>query len=124
MIKTMLTVCIAGCCLLTTMATGWDFTTAHKGTAGPFTFDPLPTPAPCVVEGAGAFPNEQPFVVPTGYGQTDIAREGDGGAPDNWDLLTRTDSNRNSKGSEAKGSSSVGRLRSPAAAELLDLRTP
>jgi len=86
MTKTMLTVCIAGCCLLTTMAAGWDFTSAHKGAAGRFTFDPLPSSAPCVVEGAGAFPTEQPFVLPTSYGQTDIAP--DGGAPDHWDVLT------------------------------------
>ena len=94
MIKTMLTVCIAGCCLLTAMAAGWDFTSARKGAAGPFTFDPLPSAAPCVVEDTGAFPNEQPFVLPTGYGQTDLAREGDRGSADNWDVLTRTDSNQ------------------------------
>ena len=48
---------------------------------GPFQFTPLATSTACVVGGAGAYPAEQPFVLPAGFVQTVIAREGDGGAP-------------------------------------------
>ena len=53
---------------------------------GPFRFQPLATSAPCVPGGVGVFPNEQPFVLPPGFEQTVIAREGDGGTTDNWDM--------------------------------------
>ncbi len=55
---------------------------------GPFQFEPLPASAACTVGGVGAFPAEQPFVLPPGFVQTVIAREGDGGATDNWDMNT------------------------------------
>jgi hypothetical protein len=55
---------------------------------GPFQFEPLPASAACVVGGAGAYPAEQPFVLPPGFIQTVIAREGDGGSTDNWDMNT------------------------------------
>ena len=86
--RTMLTVCMAGACLLTGVAT-WTPPAAARVTArGPFEFVALPASAPCVVGGAGVFPNEQPFVLPAGYTQHVVAREGDGGATDNWDMNT------------------------------------
>jgi len=59
---------------------------------GQFQFDPLPASAACVLGGAGAFPNEQPFLLPAGYTQTVIAREGDGGSADQWDMNTLNES--------------------------------
>lgn len=55
---------------------------------GPFQFDPLPSSAACFPGGLGTFPNEQPFIVPAGFVQTVVAREGDGGSTDNWDMNT------------------------------------
>jgi len=55
---------------------------------GRFSFDPLATSAACVPGGVGAFPDEQPFVLAPGFVQTIIAREGDGGSTDNWDMNT------------------------------------
>ena len=57
-------------------------------TSGPFQFSPLPSSAACVPGGAGTFPAEQPFLLPEGFVQTVIAREGDGGTIDNWDMHT------------------------------------
>ncbi len=57
-------------------------------TTGPFQFSPLPSSAACVVGGAGTFPAEQPFLLPAGFVQTVVAREGDGGTIDNWDMHT------------------------------------
>jgi hypothetical protein len=89
--RMMLTICIAGCCLLTTIAT-WTVPTAARSAGrpagGPFAFDALPSSATCVAGGVGAFPNEQPFVLPAGYSQRVVAREGDGGSTDNWDMNT------------------------------------
>jgi uncharacterized protein len=53
---------------------------------GRFGFTPLSASAQCVPGGAGTFPNEQPFLLPPEYEQTVIAREGDGGTIDNWDM--------------------------------------
>jgi len=61
-------------------------------TSGPFAFSPLPTSAACVPGGAGTFPAEQPFLLPEGFTQTVIAREGDGGTTDNWDMHTLNES--------------------------------
>jgi len=63
---------------------------AHAGLAAgqPFKFDPLPLSTACTVGGAGVFPFEQPFVLPAGFQQTIVAREGDGGTTDNWDMNT------------------------------------
>jgi hypothetical protein len=55
---------------------------------GPFQFEPLPASTPCTPGGAGVFPNEQPFALPPGYVQMIVARQGDGGAPDQWDMNT------------------------------------
>ena len=57
-------------------------------TSGPFQFSPLPSSAACVPGGAGTFPAEQPFLLPEGFVQTVVAREGDGGTIDNWDMHT------------------------------------
>jgi hypothetical protein len=57
-------------------------------TSGPFQFTPLPSSAACGPGGAGTFPNEQPFLLPPGYVQTVVAREGDGGTSDQWDMHT------------------------------------
>jgi hypothetical protein len=51
---------------------------------GPFQFTPLPASAICVPGGTG----EQPFIIPPGFVQLVVAREGDGGAPDQWDMNT------------------------------------
>jgi hypothetical protein len=59
-----------------------------------FRFTPLPTSASCVPGGAGTFPNEQPFLLPPGFEQVVIAREGDGGAPDQWDMNTLNETGR------------------------------
>jgi hypothetical protein len=55
---------------------------------GRLSFEPLAASAACVPGGVGAFPDEQPFVLPPGFVQTIIAREGDGGSTDNWDMNT------------------------------------
>ena len=57
-------------------------------TSGPFQFSPLSSSAACVPGGVGTFPAEQPFLLPEGFVQTVIAREGDGGTIDNWDMHT------------------------------------
>ena len=54
----------------------------------PLKFTPLTASAPCVAGGTGSDPNEQPFVLPAGFTQTVLAREGDGGTTDNWDMNT------------------------------------
>jgi uncharacterized protein len=51
---------------------------------GSFQFQPLPAPAECVPGDNG----EEPFILPPGYVQTVIAREGDGGSTDEWDQNT------------------------------------
>ena len=56
--------------------------------AQPFQFEPLPSSTACTLGGAGVFPFEQPFVLPAGFQQTIVAREGDGGTTDNWDMNT------------------------------------
>ena len=61
-------------------------------TSGQFQFSPLPTSAACVPGGAGTFPVEQPFLLPEGFVQTVIAREGDGGTIDNWDMHSLNES--------------------------------
>jgi uncharacterized protein len=73
------------------IALGFSIATAQSGSgsgSGPFQFDPLPASAQCVPGGAGTFPDEQPFVLPPGFIQTIVAREGDGGSIDNWDMNT------------------------------------
>ena len=59
-----------------------------------FRFEPLPSSAACIPGGVGTAPNEQPFVLPPGFIQTIIAREGDGGAPDNFDMNTLNETGR------------------------------
>jgi uncharacterized protein len=58
--------------------------------SGPFRFTPLPSSATCVPGGTG----EQPFIIPPGFAQLVIAREGDGGAPDQWDMNTLNETGR------------------------------
>lgn len=53
-----------------------------------FDFEPLPASAACVPGGAGTFPNEEPFILPAGFIQTVVAREGDGGSIERFDMLT------------------------------------
>jgi secreted PhoX family phosphatase len=50
---------------------------------GSFQFEPLPAPATC-----NTTSGEQPFILPPGYVQAVIAREGDGGSTDEWDQNT------------------------------------
>ena len=61
---------------------------SNSPTKGPFQFTPVPASAACVPGGAGTYLNEQPFILPEGYTQTVIARQGDGGTIDNWDMNT------------------------------------
>jgi uncharacterized protein len=59
---------------------------ANSGaTAGQFKFTPLPSSAACGPS------TEQPFVLPAGYSQTVIAREGDAGTLDLWDMNTQNE---------------------------------
>lgn len=48
-------------------------------------FTPLPASAPCAVA------LDDPFVLPAGYGQQVIAREGDGGGVELWDMNTQNE---------------------------------
>jgi uncharacterized protein len=57
---------------------------------GQFHFTPLPTSAACVPGGTG----EQPFIIPPGFVQLVVAREGEGGAPDQWDMNTLNETGR------------------------------
>ena len=59
----------------------------HRGTSS-FRFTPLPASAPCIPGGAGTYPEEQPFLLPPGFSQEVIARQGDGGSTDQWDMNT------------------------------------
>lgn len=82
-------VCAAACLV------GGSALAHQEGPAhGPFQFTPLPSSAPCVPGGAGTFPAEQPFLLPPGYAQTVIAREGDGGTIDQWDMNTLNETGR------------------------------
>ena len=51
-------------------------------------FAPLGSSAPC----AAAL--DDPFVLPSGYGQSVVAREGEGGSIDLWDMNTQNESGR------------------------------
>ena len=69
------------------LALAWQPTIAQDNDGaggGSFQFQPLPVSAECVPGGNG----EEPFILPRGYVQTVIAREGDGGATDEWDQNT------------------------------------
>jgi secreted PhoX family phosphatase len=55
-----------------------------RSSRGSFQFTPLPTSAVCT---AGR-PDDQQFILPPGYVQRVIAREGDGGSTDEWDQNT------------------------------------
>jgi uncharacterized protein len=59
-----------------------------------FRFEPLTTSAACTLGGVGTAPNEQPFLLPDGFVQTVFAREGDGGAPNNFDMNTLNETGR------------------------------
>jgi hypothetical protein len=54
---------------------------------GQFKFSPLPASAACTPGGNAT----QPFLIPAGYMQTIIAREGDGGTTDLWDMNTQNE---------------------------------
>jgi len=64
----------------------------EEGRSAGFRFTPLPASAACVPGGAGVFPEEQPFLLPSGFEQVVIARELDGGSTDNWDMNTLNES--------------------------------
>jgi hypothetical protein len=64
-----------------------------RGSAS-FRFSPLPASATCIPGGAGTYPEEQPFLLPRGFTQVVIAREGDGGSTDNWDMNTLNETGR------------------------------
>ena len=85
---------VTGLCAATCVAAVISTASAQNGspTSGPFQFTPVPSSAACVPGGVGTFPNEQPFVLPPGYTQTIVAREGDGGTIDNWDMHTLNES--------------------------------
>ena len=83
---------MACACLAALLASGGVVGARHQSdegpARGPFQFTPLPASAACVAGGAGTFPNEQPFLLPPGYVQTILAREGDSGTIDQWDMNT------------------------------------
>jgi hypothetical protein len=84
---------IRGTATVCILAGTLSFAQEQEGvTSGPFQFSPLPSSAACVPGGAGTFPDEQPFLLPEGFVQTVIAREGDGGTIDNWDMHTLNES--------------------------------
>jgi hypothetical protein len=88
---------IASCCTAGCLAASAAAMFAHdddddRGSG--FTFTPLPASAPCVPGGVGTFPNEQPFLLPPGFSQVVIARQGDGGTTDNWDMHTLNETGR------------------------------
>ena len=58
----------------------------HGGQGAPFRFTPLATSATCTNGGTGN--TTDPLVLPSGLTQTVVAQEGDGGAPDLWDMNT------------------------------------
>jgi secreted PhoX family phosphatase len=63
----------------------------HDGRGGGgFEFTPLAASATCTNGGNGE--DAAPFVLPEGFTQTVIAQEGDGGAPDLWDMNTLNES--------------------------------
>lgn len=82
------TVLLAGSSLAASMSIAALAQSDPSPAGGPFQFTPLATSAACVTGGAGAYPAEQPFVLPPGFVQSVIAREGDGGSTDNWDMNT------------------------------------
>ncbi len=73
------------CCAAAVASTSLHSRQHDGATAGgPFQFTPLPASAACVPGGTG----ETPLLLPPGYVQTVVAREGDGGAGDQWDMNT------------------------------------
>jgi secreted PhoX family phosphatase len=62
-----------------------DLRPSSSATAGQFRFTPLPSSAVCGPS------TEQPFLLPPGYTQTVIAREGDAGTLDLWDMNTQNE---------------------------------
>ena len=84
--------CTAGSLALTAAAIVAD-DDDNNGSA--FRFNSLPASAACVPGGAGTFPHEEPFLLPPGFSQIVVAREGDGGSTDNWDMHTLNETGRN-----------------------------
>jgi uncharacterized protein len=62
-----------------------SISSASSAIAGQFRFAPLPSSAVCGPS------TEQPFLLPPGYSQTVIAREGDAGTLDLWDMNTQNE---------------------------------
>ena len=77
------------CSALAASAAAIQLRAQDEGATGaPFRFQPLAASAACVIGSAGTPGAEQPFILPDGFVQTIIAREGDGGTTDNWDMNT------------------------------------
>ena len=93
MLTTPFTVLLAGSSIVASISIALAQSDASR-VHGPFRFQPLSTSAACNAGGAGAYPAEQPFVLPPGFVQTVIAREGDGGSTDNWDMNTLNETGR------------------------------
>lgn len=85
---------IVSCCTAASLAvTGTAIVADNDDNNGSgFRFTPLPASAACVPGGAGTFPEEQPFLLPPGFTQVVIAREGDGGSTSRWDMNTLNES--------------------------------
>jgi uncharacterized protein len=83
-------------CVICAAAIAATAATAEHGNGrrNAFQFTPLPTSAACVPGGVGTFPNEQPFLLPAGFDQEVIARQGDGGSTDNWDMNVMNETGR------------------------------
>lgn len=76
---------------LGTMGAGVAFAATSKDTDADFTpsrFTPLAASSPCVAA------VDDPFVLPAGYEQQVVAREGEGGSLDNWDMNTQNEFGR------------------------------
>ena len=84
-------ICVAGITAIAATAAIAD----HDGQQGSyFRYTPLPASAACVPGVSGTFPNEQPFLLPAGFNQEVVAREGDGGSTDNWDMNVLNETGR------------------------------
>ena len=125
--RLLVSTCVAACAASTAGAVlARDRDDNDRNGSGAFRFTPLPTSAVCGPPGGnGAFPNERPFVLPPGFSQQVIAREGDGGAPDNFDMNTLNETGRQAGRFLYRTHETVGEpsAAEPSAVSVTDLRT-
>ena len=125
--RLLVSTCVAACAASTAGAVlARDRDDNDRNGSGAFRFTPLPTSAVCGPPGGnGTFPNERPFVLPPGFSQQVIAREGDGGAPDNFDMNTLNETGRQAGRFLYRTHETVGEpsAAEPSAVSVTDLRT-